>query len=298
MAKTTLLRLLAAATLGALPILGATVAQQPKALQIGLAKTFLSEQSKGVAEIAADDFKGVIKKATGLDGAINSKFSASEIAEKLDGKQLDFGIFHAHEFAWVQRKHPQLVPLLIATDKFRVEKAYIIVHKNSPAKSIADLRGKSIDLPVGTKEQCRVYLNHCCTDKDGKGPAAFCGKLEKSPSKKAALATGAREKTAATVIDRNGLEFYKEVRGPVFEKNLRILQESEDFPPAVVVYKPGALDEKTLDQFRTGLLKAHTIPVARDMMKTWKIQQFEAIPTDYAKSLADVLKAYPPPPPR
>jgi ABC-type phosphate/phosphonate transport system substrate-binding protein len=293
MAKARLLILLAASLLGGPTIPRAAIAQQVQ-IQIGLAKTFLSEQPKGIAEIAADDFKGVVKKTTGLDGAISSKLGAFEIAEKLDGKQLDFGIFHAHEFAWVQKKYPRLVPLLIATDKYRVEKAYVIVHKNSSAKTFADLRGKKLDLPVGTKEHCRVFLDQICTDKDTKGPATFFGAIEKSATKKDALDNVAREKVDATVIDRNGLEFYKEIRGPVFEKNLRILAESADFPPAVVAYKPGTLEQKTVDQFRDGLLKAHTVPEGRDMMKSWHIQEFQPIPKDYAKSLADVMKAYPP----
>jgi hypothetical protein len=49
-----------------------------------------------------------------------------------------------------------------------------------------------------------------------------------------------------------------------------------------------------MNQFRAGLLKAHTIPNGRDMMKSWNIQEFELILKDYAKSLADVLNAYPP----
>lgn len=299
MAKARLLGLLAASLFATLPIPGTALAQQRGPIHIGLAKTFLSEQPKGVAEIAADDFKAVVKKTTGLDGEITSKLSAADIAEKLDGKQLDFGIFHAHELAWLQKKYPQLAPLLIATDKIRLEKAYIIVHKNSPAKSFADLRGKKLDLPAGTKEHCRVFLDHCCAAKDvkdvkdAKGPASFFAAIEKSASKKEALDNVAREKVDATIIDRNGLEFYKEIRGPVFEKNLRILQESEGFPPAVVVYKPGGLDQKIVDQFRDGMLKAHTIPEGRTMMKSWHFDQFEPVPKDYAQSLADLLKAYP-----
>ena len=241
MAQAKMLSLLAAALL----LISAAMAQEPRPIHIGLAKTFLSEQPKGVAQIAADDFKKAIQNGTGLNGDIVSKFSAFEIAEKLDGKQLDFGILHAHEFAWVQKKYPQLSPLLIVASKIRVEKAYIIVHKNSSAKSSADLRGKKLDLPVGTKEHCRVFLDHCCTGKDVKGLSEFFGAIEKSANKKDALDSLAREKTDATVIDRHGLEFYKEIRGPVFEKNLRVLAESEGFPPAVVVYKPGRWTRKS-----------------------------------------------------
>src|SRR5437899_2908601 len=128
-----------------LPFAGAQIAKQAKPLQIGMAKSFVTEQPKSVIEIATDDFEVVMKKATGLDGHLVSKFDAAEVAAKLDSKQLDFGILHAHEFAWVHRKYPQLQLLLIAADKHHVERAYLIVHKNSPVKTLADLRGKKLD---------------------------------------------------------------------------------------------------------------------------------------------------------
>src|SRR5471030_8242 len=122
-----------------------------------------------------------------------------------------------------------------------------MVHKNSPLKTLADLRGKKIDMPTGTKEHCRLFLQRAC--KEDKGIAAFFGAIEKSASPKEALDNVARGKVQATVIDTASLEFQKEVRGPFIEQNLRVLQRSEVFPPAVVVYKPGALDQKTVDQF-------------------------------------------------
>ncbi|HZZ79861.1 MAG TPA: PhnD/SsuA/transferrin family substrate-binding protein [Gemmataceae bacterium] len=279
-------------------VAGAATSQlnaQPAPLRIAIAKTFLTEQPKGAAEIATDDFKTVLKKATDLDGAITSKLNATEIADKLAGSQLDFGIFHAHEFAWAQKKHPKLAPLMIAVDRFDVEHAYIIVHKNDKAKTLADLRGKKIDVPLGTKEHCRLLLRKRCADLGAKSPADFFSVIEKSSTKKIALDNVAQEKVAAALVDRLGLEFYKDVRGPVYEKNLRVLEQSGDFPPAVLAYLPGAIDAKVLDQFKTGLLKAHTIPEGKDMMKSWNIDEFRAAPSDYAKGLAELLKSYPPP---
>ncbi len=273
----------------------AEVAAQPKPLQIGMAKSFLAEQPKGFVDIAADDFKDVMKKTTGLDGVLDSKFDAFMAAARLDGKQLDLAILHAHEFAWVQKKHPALQPLLIAVGKHRMECACVIVHKKSSAKTLADLRGKKLDLPLGTKEHCRLFLTKYCTDKDTKGPASFFSSITKSETQKDALDEVARENVQATVVDLHGLELYKEIRGPVFEKNLRVLQQSEEFPPVVILYKQGALDQAVLNRFRDGMLKAQTIPAGRDMMQTWHIEAFELIPKDYAKSLAEVLKAYPAP---
>lgn len=278
--------------LAAFLIVGAEASNQPKPIRIGMAKTFLDGQPKAFTEIAADDFKDVLKKTTGLDGELNPKHNAFDVAEKLDAKQLDFGIFHAHEFAWVQKKYSELTPLLIAADKKQVERAYLIVHKTSGAKTIADLNGKKLDMPTGTKESCRVFLRKLCADKE---PATFFGSIEKAANQTDALDNVARDKAQATVVDAHALAFYKEVKPAVFEKNLTVLQESDVFPPAVIVYRQGGVAEATLKQFRDGLLKAHTIAEGRDMMKSWSIDAFELTPKDFAKRLADVLKVYPAP---
>jgi ABC-type phosphate/phosphonate transport system substrate-binding protein len=264
-------------------------------IKLGIAKTFLNGQSTAVIDIAVDDFQKVLKNTTGLTGKVTSKLGPFEVAEKLDAKVLDFGIFHAHEFAWVRKKHPDLLPLLICADKYYIERAFIIVARDSPYETLADLRGKKFDLAIGAKEHCRIYLNKVCTEKNAKGPAAFFGSIVKSKDPLEALDNLARRKTDATVVDLNRLEFYKEVKGPVFRKNLRVLQESGDFPPALIAYRKGKLDQETLDQFRDGLLKAHTVADGRDLMKQWNIDNFAAVGKDYAKSLADILKAYPAP---
>ena len=184
---------------------------QTKPIRIGLAKTFLVDQPKSIAEIAADDFKDVLKKTTGLDGELATKNSAAEIADKLDAKQLDFGILHAHEFAWLQKKHPELRALLVAASK-QPERAYVIVHQKSTAKSIADLRGQKLDMPIGTKEPCRVFLDKQCQDADKKEPGKFFSVIEKSSAPNDALDNVARGKVVAALVDAAALEFYKDVR--------------------------------------------------------------------------------------
>jgi len=275
-------------------VVSADANAQHKAVQIGMAKTFTTDKAQSVVEIAADDFKKVLKTTTGLDGDLSTKFDAFDVAEKLDKKALDFGIFHAHELAWVQKKHPDLVPLVVAANKQHEERAYLIVHKNNPAKSMADLKGKKLDLPIGTNEPCRLFLGKLCQENGKLTPAQFFGSIEKTPTQIKALDGVAFEQTQAVVVNTTWLEFYKEIKGPTFTKHLRVLQVSENFPPAVIVYKKGAVSDALLKQFTTGLHKAHTTDAGRRMMKDWSIDAFEPIPGDYVSRLADLLKAYPP----
>ncbi len=273
----------------------ASAGKKPEPVKIGLAKTFLLDQPKSVTGVAEDDFKDVMKKSTALDGELDSKSSAIEIADRLASKKIDIGIFHGHEFAWAAKKHPVLQPLLIALNKQHPEQAFVIVHMKNPAKTIADLRGKKIDIALGTKEPCRLFLDKITSDAQAKNAAAFFGGIEKSNSIIDALDNVAREKVQAAVIDSVSLAHYKDVRGPVYEKNLRVLTQSEVFPPTIVAFVPGKLDDATVKQFRDGLLKAHKVPEGREMMGHWKIESFDPVPADLSKSLERSLKTYPGP---
>ena len=272
--------------------IAATVAAQPGPVQIGMAKSFLEDKPKSYIDIATSDFNKVLKEVSGLDGKVDLDSPAFKLAEKLDKKQVDFAIFYAHEFGWVQQKHPDLLPLLIAKNKHHQQRVHIVVHKKSGIKSFADLRGKKLDLPMGAGEPCRLFLAKLSGDK---APKDFFAAIQKSETQAEALDEVAREKVQVAVVDAFALEFYKEIKAPTYEKNLRVLQESEVFPPAVLVYKKGGVDEKVLTSFRDGLLKAHTVDLGRDMMKAWNIDAFEPIPKDYGQRVAEIVKSYPPP---
>lgn len=288
-----LLALLAASA--TLSIVNAEVAAQPKPLQISMAKSFLHDQPQIFIDIAVSEFKVVMKNTTTLDGDLLTKDSAMDVAEKLNEKQLDFGILHAHEFAWAQKKYPDLRPLLIAATKNPDKRANLIVNQKSPAKTIADLRGKKLDMPLRTKEYCRIFVDKLCAEQGKGGPEKFFGSIVKSGSQTAALDAVARGDADATVIDTIWLDFYKEVKGPVFAKHLKVLQQSEVVPPAVIVYKQGVLAQAVVDKVQRGLAKAHKDSRGSALMMLWHIDAFEPIPKDYRKRLEKVLKEYPAP---
>jgi ABC-type phosphate/phosphonate transport system substrate-binding protein len=295
MALKTAIAALTATLLVLLPSTGGNAASQSRPIQIGMSHTFLVDKPKSYVDIATNDFKEVLKKTADLDGVIDARDSAFEIADKLGKKQLEFGILYAHEFAWVQKKHPELQPLLIANHKRLTDRAYIVVHQKGKAKSSADLRGSILDLPMGASETSRLFIEKVCRETAKERPAEFFSSIKKSSSPSDALDEVARGKAYAAVVDTFALEFYKEVKGPVFAKNLRVLQESESFPPAVIIYRKDGVAEATRKQFVDGLRKADTIALGRDLMKAWNMDEFEPIPKDFDKRLAAVLKAYPAP---
>jgi ABC-type phosphate/phosphonate transport system substrate-binding protein len=264
-------------------------------LKLSIAKTFVHDELPVFIEIAVSEFKIVMKDTIGMEGDVGIKYSPAELAAKINDRQLDFGILHAHEFAWVQKKYPDLQPLLIAATKPAEKHVHVIVHKDDPAKTFADLRGKKFDQALSTKEYCLLHLQKLCTGENTADASKYFGSIARSATAFEALDQVARRKADVTIIDSIRLESYKEIKGPVFEKNLRVLEQSSVVPPAVVIYRKDALSQETVDRVRNGLLKAHTTTRGKILMAIWQIQNFDAVPKDYGDRLAAVLKEYPAP---
>jgi ABC-type phosphate/phosphonate transport system substrate-binding protein len=278
-----------------MPSASAQPSKAAEPLKIGMVKTFFHDLPDVVVKIVTEPFGELMKQTTGLDGALSIGADAFGAAAQLNADQLQFGVFHGHEFAWVQMKYPNLKPLMVVANRQHDVRAFVVVHKNSPAEKWADLRGKIIDVPAQTKEHCRVYLGRHCGDNAHNDPKAFFAKVDRSESFVDALDGVCKGNAQAAMVDSITLAFYKDIKGPCFAKNLRVFKQSDAFPPAVIVYKQGALPSATLNQFRDGLLKAHKNPVGADMMKMWSIDGFELPPENFSQMLADTLKMYPSP---
>ena len=291
---------LLAAALGITLSMASTSTAQPKdgaPLKLGMAKSFFNDLPDVIIQIATEPFSKLLKDTTGLDGTLTYADDAFGTAAKLDANQLQFGVFHGHEFAWVQKKYPNLKPLMVVLNNQHDVTAWVIVPKNSTAKDVKDLRGKNIDLPEGTKEHCRIFLASRCADNAQSDPKAFFGTMLRSKTAIGALDGVCRGKADAAVVDSISLAFYKDIKLAVFEKNLRVLEGSKPFPAAVIAYRQGSLKDATVKQFCDGLSNAHKNAEGKDMMQMWQIEGFAPVPATYEKELADCLKAYPSPEP-
>jgi ABC-type phosphate/phosphonate transport system substrate-binding protein len=95
------------------------------------------------------------------------------------------------------------------------------------------------------------------------------------------------------LVDTIPLEFYKNIKAGVYNKNLRVLKKSDPYPAPVIAYKEGTFDAATLKLLRDGLLNADKCPDGKALLRDWMINRFETVPADYQKSLNAVLKEHP-----
>jgi ABC-type phosphate/phosphonate transport system substrate-binding protein len=262
-------------------------------LQIGLVKGLFRDVPRGIVEILALPFRELVSSRTGLTGKVDPTLDAETLARQLTERRTHLGVFQGFEFAWVRDKHPQLEPLAIAVRTPRQLHGLLVARADAPIRGFADLKGKAVSIPSGTRDHARLFLQRGCADIQL--DLTKSAKVIESASPGAGLDAVAAGKADAVVIDNGVLDSYARL-APDWQARLKVVGRSVSFPPTVIVYERGALPAQTIESIRETMTQAHTTQQGRDLMRLWRMKSFEPVPADYAAQLAAIRKAYPPPP--
>jgi ABC-type phosphate/phosphonate transport system substrate-binding protein len=261
-------------------------------VKIGMAGSLFRDVPEVMVKALTPPFQSLMHEQTGMRGEIVVAGEALDMGRCLNDKELQLGVFQGFEFAWAQQKYPDLRPLVIAVTRHRTLYAYLIVRNDNSAAGLADLKGKTISLPRRTREHCLLFLERACKEMGAESKDLFT--IVNHSNVEDALDDVVRDKVQAVVVDGVSLEAYEQLKSGCYAR-LKVLKKSEPFPPSVVAYRQGTLNDATLARFRTGMINANQTPRGRELMALWKLTAFERVPADYAEALAAVLKAYPAP---
>jgi ABC-type phosphate/phosphonate transport system substrate-binding protein len=263
-------------------------------LRIGVVGSLFRNTSEPLVQVMMRPFKSLLETQVGVVGNIVASGEAEHLGQELKDDHVQLGVFHGIEFAWARLKNPQLRPLLIAVNHQRFLKAHLVVRRDAKVEQVADLRGRVIALPRMSREHCRLYLERRCVV-PGTTSEKYYSTVRTPHDGEDALDEVYEGKAQAAVIDAVELEQYRKAK-PRRSSQLRSLQESETFPPAVVAYYPGTLDEDLLARVRDGMIAAKSTPRGQQLLNLCRITSFEEVPADYDKMLEAISKAYPPAP--
>jgi ABC-type phosphate/phosphonate transport system substrate-binding protein len=259
-------------------------------LHIGSSGSLEPTGNEAKEEGALKTLRDFIKDETGFNNDIVRQKDWREVADKLAKKQLHLGVYQGYEFAWAQEKYPGLKPLAVAVNIYRYPTVHVVTRKNDPATDFAGLKGHSLAIPAGSGRYVNLFV-----DRQGQGKAdTFFSKVTAPDNAETALDDLVDGKVQAVAADRAALEAYKR-RKPGRFNQLKEVAKSQPFPPAVVAYQEGVLDEATLRKFRDGLLRASRTDRGETLLTQFKLTGFEAVPQDLNRVLAQTREAYPPP---
>lgn len=261
----------------------------PDPIQIG--SVVESEPGSPKAKGAIESLQSFIKEETGSNNEIVQMKDWRALSEKMKKGDYQLGVFHGYEFGWAQEKYPGLKPLSVAINVHRYPTVHVLIGKGSQAKDFAGLQGQSLSLAAGSQPYVRMFLDSQAQAR-GKKTEAFFSKLTTPENVEDALDDAVDGVVQATVVERATLEAFKR-RKPGRFNQLKEVAVSHPFPPIVVAYQEKALSEATLRRFQDGLMNASKKEKGQMMLTLFRLTGFEAIPEDFAKSLAETRKLYP-----
>jgi ABC-type phosphate/phosphonate transport system substrate-binding protein len=264
---------------------------RPEALQIALPRTLFRDIPDSTLKFAGKTYQTLMQQQIGMPGNVIHLPDAMSVAEQLDKGNLHLGVFQGFEFAWARAKYPSLQPLVVAVQHHRPIQACLVVPADSPAKTLADLKGGNLAIPVGTRDHAYLYLGKLHTA--CKCDQSIC-KLTKPGNPVDALDDVIDGVLDGALVDGGALESFK-THTPGRAKRLKVIAESEQFPQGVIAYKAGQVDEGTLKKCRDGLLGSEKNPRATVILRMIKLKGFEPPPADYDNQLKQTQEAYPPP---
>ncbi|HEV3444280.1 MAG TPA: PhnD/SsuA/transferrin family substrate-binding protein [Gemmataceae bacterium] len=274
---------------------GAEPAKWVEPIRIGLASSVTRDTPEAAVQVLLEPFADLMESLTGITGQVVLGGDVHTLTQRLKANQFQLCIFQGVEFAWAQQECPELKPLMIAVNKRRHVQACVVVRSDSKATTWEDLRHKSVALPRHSLEHCHLFLQRCCRE-HGQDADHFFAQIVTPPGVELALDDVVRGKVRAAVVDVVGLEAYQREKPGCYER-LKRIKVSELFPAAVVVYYSDRLSDAMLGRFKDGMARAKETAVGRQLMAAVRWTGFEPVPADYQKTLTEILKAYPPPPP-
>ena len=285
------IRVLAALAVGVWARGVAPAAEPAESIQIGMLQGMFRDVQPAMVQAMSKPLRDLIRRQTGLTGEVEICADAAALAEKMTAKRLHLGVYHGFEFAWLRQAHPDLVPLVITIPPARKLQACVVVHKDSKAAGVADLKDETVLVPRGTKAHCFLYLESLRAGL----PATTAKPQAKSTlTSEEALDAVINGDSAAVLLDASAILGYKNLQPGAFQ-HLRVLAESPTFPPTVLAYTKGTLSDATILKVQTLLTGANQTAAGKPLLMMWNVNGFEAIPADYEDHLTRIAKEFPAP---
>ena len=269
---------------------GAQGTEKIPLIKIGMLQGMFRDVPQVQIQAASIPFKRLFRELIGREGDIEVFPSHQMLADRLKTGECTIGVFHGFEYAWAKKTQPELETLVVTVPQARKVQACLVVNKDDAVAGPAALQGECVALHKSSKAHCLLYLDRLRETL----PRGCCNAIKHAPmTPENVLDAVANGEMKAALVDVSSLNVYQMLKPGAFDQ-LRVLSRSDLFPPAVVAYRKGSVDESVLVRIREGLIKASTTAQGRLMLTFWNLKGFADVPADYAAHLEQTYKNYPP----
>lgn len=251
--------------------IGSTYAQQP--LKIGVAAMISPKETvKFYKEIV--DYVG---KKVGIPVEMVQKESYDEMDNLLEKGEVKIAFICSGPY--VKNKDKFGVQLLVAPQSYGKPfyHAYIIVHKDSPYKSLADLKGKTFAFTDPKSNTGKLVPTYMIAKNFNKTPEQFFSKITYTKSHDKSIEAVAKKIVDGASVD-SLIYDYAAKKNPIYTSLTKIIEKSQPYGiPPVVVTKD--FDPTLKEKIKQTFLNMHNDPEGKKILEGIMVDKF-IIPKD------------------
>lgn len=264
----------ALAMLGALPVIPALAAEQPRTVKFGLTAVVVREELAFFERWAA-----YLQRRVKHPIVFVQRRSYREIMDLLETGEVDFAWICGYPYV---RERSRGSVELLAVPVFNGEmlyRSYVIVNKSSTLRSVADLRGHVF--AYSDPDSNSGYLApRSRLAAHGATPDAFFRLTFFTYSHVGTIEAVARQMADGGAVDSYVWEYLSRSNSPLTAQT-RIVEELGPFGFPPLVARPQG-DREDIDLMRATLLDMHDDPEGRDLLAALKLDRFsQGSPTLY-----------------
>jgi len=233
------------------------------------------------------DFLDFIGKELGQPVEYVDATSYEEINSMLESRDVDGAIVCSGPYVDGHSKFG--LELLAAPKAYggTVYYSYIIVPRDSPAKALDDLKGKSFAFTDPLSNSGKLVPEYLLARR-GESTKNFFSKTVYSGSHDKSILAVADKLVDGAAVDSLIWEYLNRIK-PELTGKTRILLKSDPYPIPPFVVHP-ALDAELKEKLRTILLTAHTKPKGKELLDKMMTERFVPIDDSAYDSIRDMKK--------
>lgn len=213
------------------------------------------------------------------------------VAKRLKDEHTNLCVLEGIEYAWFKAEYPELVPLVTAFTTDVKMKGCVAVADENPAKTLLDLKGKSLCITERLPHHTSVYL-HNALEKRGAKPKGFFKPSSTPANSDEGIESVIDGKVDAILLDFDSWKGYQELK-PGRAKKIRVLDQSIEFPTPVVLYQKSCWNKAEILVLELALCSAHEKPYSRQLFNCWGISKFVPCGARYRRVVDSVLSEIP-----
>ena len=265
----------------------------PPPFRIGFASSMFTDVNENDAKAAVKVWGQMIAREQGVptspDPAIFKTIES--MLSSLRNREVDAVATTLTEYDAL-RRDVRFAPIFVTYNAKKTTEQYVLLaHQDSPVKSLADLRGRSLGLHQNPRAcLAPLWLDTLLVQEGFKPAAGFAGKITPATKLSKVVLPAFFRQSDACLVARSGFETMAELN-PHVGKQLKVIAASPEVVPAVFVFRADYAPPFK-DKLLKGVNDLHKTPAGQQVLTIFHSESIEEQPATCLDSALELLATH------